>query len=60
MMKTTTIEKQGAKYMFSSLLKNVIYELKNNMYTPMLEVTAGGGGHVPLRPLPPLNPPLGV
>ena len=23
---------------------NVIFELKNNMYTPMLEVTAGGGG----------------
>ena len=39
--------------------KNVIYKLKNNMYTPMLEVTAGGGGARAPVP-PPLNPPLGV
>ena len=38
----------------------MIYELKNNMYTPMLEVTAGRGVDTcPCAP-PPLNPPLGV
>ena len=32
---------------------NVIYESKNNMYTPMLEVTAGGGGGGARAPVPP-------
>ena len=37
-------------FMMKTTTKNVIYELKHNMYTPMLEVTVGGGARAPVPP----------